>query len=112
MIESVVAATLGDGVALVVADETTTLAAVIEQLRGCCAARPEAILLVVTAGVAALDRALLRAALGPLAVAFAPAVRINALDVARQADQDDVVAAARYLAGAASTTGQWLEIAC
>ena len=68
------------------------------------------VLCVIGESVPKLDRALLIAAIGPLAVEFAPAVRIVALDLADGAHPDDVAAAAIFLTGAASTTGQLLHI--
>lgn len=68
------------------------------------------VLLVLPANVAVLDRAMLIAAIGPLALEAAPAVRIGALDLAEGAAADDVVAAAQFLAAARSTTGQVLRL--
>ncbi|WP_010185234.1 Rossmann fold domain-containing protein [Sphingomonas sp. PAMC 26605] len=68
------------------------------------------VMLVIDAAAAALDRAMLRAAVGPLAVELAPQTRLGALDVGADTDRDAVVAAAEYLVGAHSTTGQVLEI--
>ena len=68
------------------------------------------VLLVLDPTVPNLDRAMLLAAIGPLAIEFAPAVRIGALDVAEGAEVDDVIAAARFLTSAASMTGQTLRI--
>ncbi|WP_404368210.1 Rossmann fold domain-containing protein [Sphingomonas sp. MMS24-J45] len=77
------------------------------------AAVPDAVavaLLVIASDVPDLDRAMVLAAIGPLAAARAPAQRIAAIDVAPGADEADVVAAARFLAGAESSTGQALRI--
>ena len=87
--------------ALPIAD---TLAAV----RGAAA---DLVLLTIGPDVPAVERAMLIAALGPLAVELAPARRLCALDVAATADPDDVAAALAFLARAASTTGQVLAIA-
>lgn len=73
------------------------------------AADAEIVLVLVGADLPAVERAMLLAAIGPLAVARAP-VRVCALDVGADADEADVVAAARYLAGAGSTTGQVLVV--
>jgi len=70
----------------------------------------ESILLLFPDDLAPLDATLLRAALGPLAVERAPA-RVNALAALAGADPGDVEAAARFLEGARSTTGQLLEVA-
>ena len=110
MIDSRDAAALGDAGVLVVADGAMTPAEVIAAVRAQGASRPECMLLLIAAGVTALDRAMLLAALGQLAVALAPDVRINALDIAADVALDDVAAAARFLVGAASTTGQIIEL--
>ncbi|MGY2735248.1 Rossmann fold domain-containing protein [Sphingomonas sp. UYP23] len=68
------------------------------------------VLLVIDGRVAALDRAMLRAAVAPLAVELAPATRLAALDVGANATRTAVAAAADYLVSARSTTGQVLEI--
>lgn len=57
-----------------------------------------------------LAMALARAAIGPLAVEHAPAMRVNAVVPVQGADPHDVDAAVAFLAGAPSTTGQVLEI--
>jgi hypothetical protein len=72
------------------------------------AAEGEVVLVLVGADLPAVERAMLLAAIGPLAVARAPG-RVCALDVGAHADLADVVAAARFLAGAGSTTGQVLR---
>jgi hypothetical protein len=58
----------------------------------------------------ALDRAMLRAAIGPLAIELAAAQRLNAVDIGSDAAEDAVIAAARFLAGAGSITGQLVEV--
>ncbi len=110
MIAARVAAALGDAVALVIADAGRTTGAVVAELRAVYADERDSVLLFIAADLPALDRAMLRAAIGPLAIELAPTVRLNALDIATGAADEDVVAAARFLAGAASTTGQLLEI--
>ena len=57
-----------------------------------------------------LALALARAAIGPLAVERAPAARLNAVLPASDADPADVDAAIAWLEGAASTTGQLIEV--
>ena len=54
--------------------------------------------------------AVARAMLAPLAVELAPATRVNAVLVLPGAAAAGVAAAAAFLAGATSTTGQWIEI--
>lgn len=68
------------------------------------------VLLLIEPTVPKLDSAMLAAALGPLAEEIAPAGRIAALHVVEGAAATDVAAAARYLAGALSTTGQVLRV--
>ncbi|MEG3178039.1 hypothetical protein U1872_17485 [Sphingomonas sp. RB3P16] len=69
------------------------------------------VLVVIEATVAPLDRAMLCAAIGPLAVALAPQTRLVALDLADDADSAAAAAAAHYLLTASSTTGQIVRIA-
>ena len=57
-----------------------------------------------------LTMAQARAAIGPLAVELAPAVRVNAVTAAEGADPADVDAAVTFLENAPSTTGQLLDI--
>lgn len=54
--------------------------------------------------------AAMRAAIGPLAVECAPARRINAIVAGARVDAQDLAAASDWLATAASTTGQVLEL--
>lgn len=68
------------------------------------------VLLLVDSRIAALDRAMLLAAIGPLAAELAPRVRIGAVVAGPAAAAADVAAAAAFLARARSTTGQVLEI--
>lgn len=70
----------------------------------------EHILLLFAADLPPLDAALLRAALGPLAIERAP-TRVNALLAHPGADSAAVEAAAIFLEGARSTTGQLIEVA-
>lgn len=67
-------------------------------------------LLVIDPTVSNLDKAMLLAAVGVLAIELAPAGRIAALDLGEGADSGDVVAAAAFLIAARSTTGQILQI--
>ncbi|PTS72716.1 hypothetical protein DBR17_19140, partial [Sphingomonas sp. HMWF008] len=71
---------------------------------------PAILLLVIATDVPDLDRAMLLAAVGPLAVEIAPDRRIAAIDVGPGADPDDVVAASQFLTSAESSTGQVLRI--
>jgi hypothetical protein len=107
---SLVAATLGDAAAVMIADAGSAADAVIGKLRATRANERDSVLLLISGDVSVLDRAMLRAAIGPLAVELAPEKRLNALDIAGDAALDDVIAAARFLSAAESTTGQVLEI--
>lgn len=104
--EAVIAA-LSATIALVVANAETALVDVLARLRA--ASLDETVLVLIEPDFAAIDRAMLIAALGPLAVELAPK-RIAAIAAADGAPIDDVVAAARYLAAARSTTGQTLVV--
>lgn len=110
MIAAQVAAELGETVALVIADAGRATVAVIAELRAVRTDERDSVLLLISRDVPALDRAMLRAAIGPLAIELSPVTRLNAVDVAEDAADDDVIAAARFLAAAESTTGQLLEI--
>ena len=110
MIAARVAAALGDAVALVIADAGRAPDVIIAELRAVPTDERDSVLLLILDDVPALDRAMLRAAIGPLAIELAPAKRLNAVDVAGDAAGEDVIAAARFLAAAESTTGQLLEI--
>ncbi len=92
---------------VVVAEAGAAVAAIVAALRQ---SEAEFALLVVDVPVPALDRALLLAAIEPLAVELAPHTRIGAIDVARGARIADVAPAAAFLAGARSTTGKILKI--
>lgn len=74
------------------------------------AAEGESVLLVLDPALNPLELARARAAIGPLAVERAPGTRVNALLAAAGADPADAEAAARFLEGARSTTGQVLEV--
>ena len=67
-------------------------------------------LLLIDSSVPAIDRAMLCAAIGPLAIERAPRARIGAIEIGNGAAAEDVVAAASYLGSARSTTGQILTI--
>lgn len=103
-----VAAALGTDATLVVAEADCTPGTVIDMVRAARAG--DAVVLLLLPAVAAIERAMLLAAVGPLAHELAPR-RIGAIDVAESASADRVVAAARFLAGARSTTGQVLRVA-
>ena len=93
------------GAALVYAADGDAVAAV-----RAAAGKAEVVLLLIEPGVPNLDKAMLLAGVGPLAIELSPAVRIAALDIAEGADSADVVGAAAFLAAARSTTGQVLRI--
>ncbi|WEK01756.1 MAG: hypothetical protein P0Y59_08805 [Candidatus Sphingomonas phytovorans] len=75
------------------------------------AAEADIVLLLLDSSVPAIERAMLIAAIGPLAVELASYTRIGAIDVVAGAEEGDVAAAARFLAAARSTTGQILRVA-
>ncbi|WP_010215803.1 Rossmann fold domain-containing protein [Sphingomonas sp. PAMC 26621] len=102
-----VAEALGATATLVVADAQSTPATVIDTVRA--AGGGEAVVILLLPAVSAMERAMLLAALGPLAGELAPR-RVCAIDVAEAAPTEHVVTAARFLAGARSTTGQVLRI--
>lgn len=81
---------------------------IIEKMR---AADGEIVLLLIDSDIAPLDRAMLIAAIGPLAIERAPSTRVGAIDIVAGAVQKDVEAAVRFLATARSTTGQMLVVA-
>ncbi|MDH7974148.1 hypothetical protein QH494_18320 [Sphingomonas sp. AR_OL41] len=106
MSASVVAAALGEAAVLVTAAGGDPIESVLCRVRAAASDASESILLIIEPGVAAIDRAMLHGALGPLATELAPGSRINALDVMAGAAADNVIAAASFLATACSTTGQ------
>lgn len=110
MIAARVVAALGETVALVVADAGRTSEEVVAGLRATRTDERDSVLLLIAQGVSALDRAILRSAIGPLAIELAPSKRLNAVDIVGDAADRDVVAAAGFLAAAASTTGQVIEV--
>lgn len=107
--------TIGDALARAFASDdavaiigTSALSdSLVERVRG--ASRAFA-LVVLDHDVPALDRAMMLAAIAPLAIELGPERRIGALDVRQDASWDDILSAARFLAGAGSTTGQTLTV--
>lgn len=110
MIAARVAAALGEAVALVVADAGRKSEDVVAEVRATRTDERDSVLLLIARGVSVLDRAILRGAIGPLAIELAPSKRLNAVDIVGDAADRDVVAAAGFLAAAASTTGQVIEV--
>lgn len=110
MIAARVAEALGDEGAIVAATAHSTVEAILHGARAAVSAGRESVLVTIGHDVAAIDRAMLRAAIGALAIESAPASRINALDIAAGASADAVVAAAIFLARARSTTGQVVAV--
>ena len=92
---------------IVIAESGCDVAEIVGRLRS---SEAEAALLLIDSSVPALDRALLSAAIGPLAIERAPLARIGAIDIVNGAAMADIVAAANYLASARSTTGQILTV--
>lgn len=74
------------------------------------AERAESILLFFDPALGVLETAQALAAVGPLAIELAPTARVNAVRASADADAADVEAAARFLEGARSTTGQVIEV--
>lgn len=99
------AAALGPRAALVFADDMGAVAAVRAAPRD-----SGLVLLVIDDAMAAVDHAMLLAAVAPLAVELAPQTRLVALDLGASAAREAVLAAAEFLVTARSTTGQVLEI--
>ena len=92
---------------IVIAESGCDAAEIVSQLRKSGAGT---VLLLIDSSVPTLDRAMLRAAIGPLAIERAPLARIGAIDIADGAAMADIVAAASYLVSARSTTGQILAV--
>lgn len=107
MLSDAVARAVAGQAVLVLADSGRSMAETLAALR--ITGVEDATLLLILPTVAAIDRAMLIAALGPLAIELAPR-RITALDVADGADIAAIIAAATYLVAARSTTGQSLRI--
>ncbi|MES2451426.1 MAG: hypothetical protein V4610_12755 [Pseudomonadota bacterium] len=94
--------------AILVTAEAGRAGETVERLR---ATEADIVLLLLDSPLPAIDRAMLIAAIGPLAVELASRARIGAIDVMAGAAAEDVAATARFLAAARSTTGQILRIA-
>ncbi|MBY0284347.1 MAG: hypothetical protein K2W81_10335 [Sphingomonas sp.] len=70
----------------------------------------DAIIVEVAPEIAALERHLILAAIGPLAIELAPGTRLCAIDVGAGAEAEDVAAVRDWLAGADCTTGQVVAV--
>jgi hypothetical protein len=70
----------------------------------------ESRIVLIPANLDPLTMAQARAAIGPLAIELAPAVRVNAVAPAEAARHADVDAAVAFLEQARSTTGQLLAV--
>ena len=92
---------------IVIAESGGDVADIIRRLRGADAGLA---LLLIDSSISAIDRAMLSAAIGQLAIERAPQTRIGAIEIAEGAATTDVVAAARFLVSARSTTGQILTV--
>ena len=68
------------------------------------------VILLIGPEIPPVEHAMLIAAIGPLAIEVAPATRLCAIDMLSGGDVADVIAAARFLASAQSTTGQVLRV--
>lgn len=84
-----------------------TVADVVARVR---AAAGPAVALVVAPAVDPVERALILAAVAPLALERAPGVRVCAVDAGEGADPADIDATVDFLAGALATTGQVLRV--
>jgi len=107
MLSDAVAAALAGQACVVVADATVALPDALASLRS--ASPCDTVIVLILPDLATIDRAMLLAALGPLAIETAPR-RIAAIDVADGALREHVLATARYLASACSITGQCLRV--
>ena len=108
MTQSVVAALAGQ-VRIVPATDATALAELrhtVSDSQG----RDEHVVVLIAETVPKLDRVILIAAIAAIAMEAAPGLRVCALDLAAGAHEDDIIAAARFLATARSSTGQVLRI--
>jgi hypothetical protein len=105
-----VATALGDDAALVTVAAGSAIESVLLKVHAAVSAGRQSVLVMIDPDVAGISRAMLRAAIGPLAIASAPATRVNALDIAAGASTDAVIAAAAFLATAGSTTGQVIDV--
>lgn len=94
----------------IVAREGCVVADVVASLRA-AGAEDDMVTLLIEPQVAAIDRAMLIAAVGALATHLAPKGRIAAIDIAPGAAAGDVAAAVAFLESALSTTGQVLRVA-
>ena len=114
---------IGDGalaVALTRADESDTVFVIADAgadpletaalLRRAVPPAGGAVVLLVPAAGAALDRQLVLAMIPLLASELAPATRVSAVDIAPDAATATIVEAAAFLAAATSTTGQVLRV--
>lgn len=107
MLSDAVVTALAGQAAVVVAGATIAVSNVLAALRG--PMDDDAVLLLLLPDLAPIDRVMLLAALGPLAIELSPR-RIAAIDVMDGASPRNVVAAAHYLASACSITGQCLHV--
>ncbi len=94
----------------VIADAADGPMQVIARLREAVLQPGGAIVLIIVAEIAAIDRALMIAAIGPIAIERAPVVRVSVLDVGECADDDAVATAALFVAAATCTTGQVIRV--
>lgn len=109
MIQAVVAALAGQA-RIVPATDATALADLRHSVSD-SRDRDALVLLLIAETVPKLDRAVLIAAIGAVAADAAPGMRVAALDLGAGARADDVIAAARFLVAARSSTGQVLRVA-
>jgi hypothetical protein len=79
-------------------------------VRGAVATGHGSIVIALVAELDAMQAALARAAVAPLAIAHAPAVRINAVAPGFATNPGTIASAVAFLESAMSTTGQILDL--
>jgi hypothetical protein len=107
MLRATLDAALAGDATVVAAGGGQSVAEVLAALRA--SSSTDAVLLLIGPDVPAIDRAMLLAALGPLATDLAPQ-RLGAIDLVAECPSDRIVATAKYLVSARSTTGQALRL--
>ncbi|MEO5866442.1 MAG: Rossmann fold domain-containing protein [Sphingomonas sp.] len=90
----------------IVADERSIAAAIVASIRSAAIAAPESVVVLVEAGMPQPDRAMLIAAIAPLAIELAPITRLALIDIQIGAAPQNVAAVEEFLHAARSTTGQ------
>jgi hypothetical protein len=94
----------------IVAGRDAKAACMIAAIRTIGAEPGAGIVLLVEPAMPQPERAMLIAAIAPLAIELGPASRLSLIDLRERYDAADALAAARFLADAGSTTGQVLAV--